>query len=161
MPSKLRKLRFWTGIKSLKMRLGLRLAWTRCIKICLHHGSWAFKFKPLAQFTTSLVLSFLSVYKSLPEKQIVTVNFSRSKREPSYVKRKRWLTLIKYALPCLLQLGKAYFIENSCEYWILYWIILSIVLDSQTNPLCWRPLWKLRNRRYSHIELKPPVISLL
>ena len=31
MPSKLRKVRFWTGIKSLKMGIGLKLA-TRCVK---------------------------------------------------------------------------------------------------------------------------------
>ena len=32
MPSKLRKVRFWTGIKSLKMGIGLKLASTRCMK---------------------------------------------------------------------------------------------------------------------------------
>ena len=32
MPSKLRKVRFWTDIKSLKMGIALKLASTRCMK---------------------------------------------------------------------------------------------------------------------------------
>ena len=32
MPSKLRKVKFWTGIKSLKMGTALKLASTRCMK---------------------------------------------------------------------------------------------------------------------------------
>ena len=51
--------------------------------------------------------------------------------------------------------GKAYFIENPCEYLSsrIYY------LNSHTNPLQWRSFWKLSNRKYSHIELRSPVVS--
>ena len=58
-PSKLRKVRFWTGIKSLKMGISLRLASTRCMKnISVHMFTFADELPDnwitFAQFTTSL-----------------------------------------------------------------------------------------------------------
>ena len=60
MPSKLRKVRFWTGIKSLKMGIGLKLASTRCMKnIYVYTHMFTFADEP-----PDIWITFGAIYKS-------------------------------------------------------------------------------------------------
>ena len=60
MPSKLRKVRFWTGIKSLKMGIALKLASTRCMKnIYVYTHMFTF-----ADELPDIWITFGAIYKS-------------------------------------------------------------------------------------------------